>query len=97
MTQYNKTLSDFNISILEREFNILYSDLEESTYFGSTLKKEVHDFLDDLKYQRRNLNRSYANIKETTKVEEDENLMHLEEQISKLDDMESQINNIIGS
>lgn len=96
MKQFNITLSDFNISILEREFNILYSDLEDSNYYGSTLKTEVHDFLDDLKYQRRNLNRRYASIKETTKVEEDENLIHLEEQINKLDEMESQINNIIG-
>ena len=95
MKQFDKTLSEFNISILEREFNILFSDLEEASCFDSTLKTEVHDFLEDLRYQRRKLNRSYSSIKDTSKSEEDESLIQLEEQISKLDEMESNIISII--
>ncbi len=96
MEQFTLTQNEFNISILEREFNILISDLEESSYFDSTLKMEVHDFLEDLRYQRRKLNRSYSVINDTSTVEEDENLIQIEELIKKLDELESQINNIIG-
>lgn len=96
MEQFTLAQNEFNISILEREFRILYSDLEESSCFDSTLKTEVHDFLEDLRYQRRKLNRSYSVINDTSTVEEDENLKRIEELIKKLDEMESQINNIIG-
>lgn len=98
MKKSNNTNGNFYLIILEREFNIIYDDLKNLEYnsrIDDTLLSETNDFLEDLRYQRRKLNREYSSIKSNSTKKDEEKLNQIEDQIEKLDYMESEVIGIL--
>lgn len=66
MKQIHKTNSNFYLSILEREFDIIYSDLKNlvnHSKMDDSLLTETNEFLEDLRLHRRKLNRDWTVLK----------------------------------